>query len=317
MLRFALVCLGIYVIILIYNTIDFSKEAKMERQKKSAELKNKFNKKIKEPYVDAINTKVSSEKRGKVEDKYKKAGVHMNYATSFLVCGSCGLILALVSFFLLDNPYLAVSAFAGGWNIPGLLANFFSNKRLEKINQQVGMFLRMVIKRYQVLGDFYMAFESTTEDFQGEEPMYTELVTTMNSINRGEAISDALHDFAIRTDNKYISRFADYYEISAEVGTLEARRTVLGQALDQYENHMELARELKKQLSEVTMTAYITLLFVPAVIVYQVCTDPTYVPFMTETMMGKIGSAVILTVWLLCFWVINVKLAAPVDQEGK
>ena len=57
------------------------------------------------------------------------------------------------------------------------------------------------------------------------------------------------------------------------------------------------------------------LLFVPAVIVYQCVNDPTYVPFMTTTMMGKIGTAVILTIWLMCFWVINVKLASPVDQD--
>lgn len=317
MFKIAIVALIIYAGIAIYNTMDFSKDGIIQRKNKQESFKKKFRQKVKDPYVDTLNSKISSEKRKKVEERYKKAGLKMNYASSFLVCFICGLILALISLFGLNNPYLAVSAFAGGWNVPGLIANFFSNKRLTKINDQVGMFLRIVIKRYQVLGDFYMAFESTTEDFAGEEPIYSELVTTLNNINRGDPIDEALQELAYRTDNKFLSRFADYYAISSEVGTVEARKTVLGQALAQYENHMELARELKKQLSELSMEAYIMLLFVPAVIVYQCYSDPTYIPFMTTTMMGKIGSAVILSVWLLCFWVVNVKLASPVDQEGK
>lgn len=315
MLKFALILFFIYALMLIYSAMDLSKDGIIDKKRKMAQMKQNFNKKVRDPYNDMLNTKVSSEKRKKTEEKYKKAGVKINYGSSLLICFFCGLILAAIALFGLSNPYLAVSAFAGGWNIPGLIANFFSNKRLEKINNQVGMFLRMVIKRYQVLGDFYLAFESTTDDFAGEEPIYSELIATLNSINRGDPLTDALHDLAYRTENKYLGRFADYYEISSEVGTVEARRIVLGQALEQYENHMELSRELKKQLSELSMEAYIMLLFVPAVIVYQCMNDPTYVPFMTTTMMGKIGTAVILTIWLMCFWVINVKLASPVDQD--
>lgn len=312
----AMILFAVFAGIAIYRSMDFTKEGIIERRKKIHELKLKYNNKVKVPYNDAINTKVSIEKRRKVEDKYQKAGIKLNYANSFAICLVAGTILSLVSLFGLKNPYMAISAFGFGWNVPGLLATFFANRRLEKINGQVGMFMRMVIKRYQVLKDFYLALETTTDDFVGEEPMYSELITTLNNINRGDPIDDALHEFAQRTDNKFLKRFADYYAISSEIGTAEARENILGQALTQYEEHMELSRELKKQLSELSMEAYLMLLFVPAVIVYQCMNDASYIPFMTTTMLGKVGSAVILTVWLLCFWVINVKLAAPVDKEN-
>lgn len=315
MLRIALICFAIFAIIAILKTMDFSKQGIVERKKKLEKFKQIIRRKITDPYNDTLMTKIPEGKRAKVEDRYRKAGLKINFAASFTFCLILGFALAFCSAFFLKNPYLAIAAFGFGWNIPGVIANFVSNKRLEKINNQVGMFMRMIIKRYQVLGDFYLAFESTVDDFIGEDPLYSELVMTLNNINRGESIEDCLYDLAYRTDNKFLRRFADYYAITSDIGTKEAREVVLGQALSQYETHMELSRELKKQLSELSMEAYIMLLFVPGVFVYQVKTDATYIPFMTTTLMGKLGLAIILAVWLLCFWVINVKLAAPIDKE--
>lgn len=311
----AIIFFLIFAMIAIYRSMDSTKDGRIARKKKIQELKRNYKNKIKIPFEDAINARFSDNRRKRIEDKYQKAGLKLNFANSFAICLLFATVLSMTCLFGLKNPYLAISAFGFGFNIPGLLATFFSNRRLEKINNQVGMFLRMVIKRYQVLKDFYMALESTTEDFIGEEPMYSELVMTLNNINRGDSMDDALHELAVRTDNKFLKRFADYYAISSEIGTAEARKNILGQALIQYEEHMELSRELKKQLSELSMEAYLMLLFVPAVVVYQCMNDANYVPFMTTTVMGKVGSAVILTVWLICLWVINVKLAAPIDKE--
>ncbi|WP_373262078.1 type II secretion system F family protein [Hungatella hathewayi] len=317
MIIIAIVLFTLFAILLIYRSMDFTKEGIIERKKRIQNFKIKYRSKIKDPFYDAITSRVSDETRKKVEDKYQKAGFKINYASNITICLLVGTILSLICLLGLHNPYLAIAAFGFGWNIPGLLTTFIANKRLEKINEQVGMFMRMVIKRYQVLKDFYLALETTTEDFVGEEPIYSELITTLNNINRGDPIDDALHEFANRTDNKFLRRFADYYAISSEIGTEEARKNILGQALTQYEEHMELSRELKKQLSELSMEAYLMLLFVPAVIVYQCMNDASYIPFMTTTMLGKVGSAVILAVWLICLWVINTKLAAPVDQENE
>ena len=316
MLQIAILLFVIVAAIEIYFNADFSKEGRLERRLKREALKEKFNEKIATPFRDSLETRVSENKRSKIEDRYTKAGFKINYASSILICLIVAISLALLTGIGLKNPFMGIVFFGIGWNIPGVIMTFISNKRLEKINRQVGMFMRMVTKRYEVVGDFFRAMTSTMEDFAGEEPIYSELQTTVNNINRGMSMDDALHELARRTDNVFLDRFADYYMAASEIGTEEARKEVLGQAVQQYEEHMELTRELRKQLSELTMEAYVMLAFVPLIVVYQANQDPTYIPFMTETLLGKFGSAIIAAVWLLCFWVINVKLGAPVDKKN-
>lgn len=316
MLKIAIILFIIVAAIEIYMNMDFSKEAIQNRRLRAKLLKDKFKDKVSNPLRETIENRASEGRKSKIEDRYTKAGFKINYATNVLICFILGLSLALLTGIGLKNPFMAIVFFGIGWNIPGIIATFISNKRLDKLNRQVGMFMRMVTKRYEVVGDFYMALNTTLEDFAGEEPIYTELQNTINNINRGAAIDDALHDLADRTDNVFLGRFADYYTTAVDIGTEEAKREVLGQAVEQYEEHMELTRELRKQLSELTMEAYVMLAFVPVIVVYQASQDPTYIPFMTDTLLGKFGSAVISAVWLLCFWVINMKLGAPVDKKN-
>lgn len=317
MLKIAILLLMAVAGIMIYRNTDFSRDAIVARKQARSRVKARFKHKVAEPFVDLVTKRTKEEKIARTEERYTKAGFKINYATNILICFLTAVFLALLTGIGMKNPFMAVVFFGIGWNLPSAIIGIISNKRIEKLNEQVGMFMRMVIKRYQVVNDFYYAFGSTIEDFAGEEPMYSELTTTMNNINRGDSIDDALHDLAKRTDNKYLRRFADYYAITSEIGTEEARREVLGQALQQYEEHMELSRELKKQLSELTMEAYIMLAFVPGVVVYQIKQDPDYVTFMTSTLIGKVGSAVIAAIWLICFWVINAKLGAPIEKEDE
>lgn len=293
LLIIAIVAAVVFVILTIYSISDQSKDSKLERKKSSEDAKAFVQAKIWGPVYDFFDTHTKPEKKAKIQDRYNRAGFRkMNFATNIIFCLILSFALAIIVGIVSNNPFLGIVFFGIGWNIPGLFTDFVANRRIEKLNDQVGMFLRMVIKRYQVVGDFYFAFSSTIEDFEGEDPMYSELVQTMANINRGDSIDDALHELAHRMNNKYMRRFADYYAITADIGTQEAKNVVLEQALEQYQEHMELSRSLKKQLSELTMEAYIMLAFVPCVVVYQCVQDPSYIPFMTQTLLGKAGSAI-------------------------
>ena len=83
----------------------------------------------------------------------------------------------------------------------------------------------------------------------------------------------------------------------------------------QYQEHVSLTRELNKQISELSMEAYIMLAFVWGVVAYQINADSTYITFMTTTLLGQFGSALIAAVWLLCFWVVSAKISAPLDKD--
>lgn len=315
-LKIAILLFIVVAAIEIYFNADFSKEGSLERRMKIKAIKDKLNNNIVIPVRDTIDSRASESKRSKIEDRYTKAGFKINYAASVLICFIIAMACALATGIGLKNPFMAIVFFGIGWNIPGVIMTIISNKRLDKINRQVGMFMRMITKRYEVVGDFYSALTTTLEDFAGEEPIYSELQDMVNNINRGMSTDEALHELARRTDNIFLDRFADYYTAAAEIGTDEARKEVLGQAVQQYEEHMELTRELRKQLSELTMEAYVMIAFVPIIVVYQANQDPSYIPFMTETLLGKFGSAIISAVWLICIWVVNVKLGAPVDKRN-
>ena len=315
MLRIGILFIVISIILLIYRSVDHSKEAQLNRLKIRANIKRSLRKNIYDPLNDLVYSKLSGDKIEKKEETFHKAGLKLSYASSLLLSLVAGIVFAVGIYILIKNPFMSIVFFGIGWNVPSVIMNFFLNKRIRKLDDQIGMWMRMIIKRYEVINDFYGAFMSTIGDFAGEEPIYSELLITRNNIERGDSISDGLHDLAKRIDNKYMMRFADYYAITSEVGTEEARHEVLEQALLQYTEHVTLTRELNKQLSELSMEAYIMLGFVWGVVVYQINADDTYITFMTSTLLGQFGSAMIAAVWLLCFWVVSSKISAPLDKD--
>lgn len=315
MLKIGIFLLFIAVCIAAYGSIDRSKEAELRRAKFRNKAGSVFRKRVYEPYNDFIYKHTRPERMEKREEVFRKAGLHINYASGIFIAFISAIIFSVAVFRILHNPFMAIVFFGVGWNVPSLIVGFIVNRRLRKLDAQIGMFMRMVIKRYQVINDFYTAFVSTIGDFAGEEPIYSELSFTRACIERGDSVTDALMDFAKRVDNKYMVRFADYYAIAAELGTEEARKQVLGQALVQYEEHVSLIRELNRRLSETAMEAYIMLWFVPVQVAYQIMTNKSFVLFYTTTLIGQIGSSVIVMTWLICFWFISVKIAAPLEKE--
>ena len=59
MLKFALILFFIYALMLIYSAMDLSKDGIIDKKRKMAQMKQKFNKKVRDPYNDMLNTKVS------------------------------------------------------------------------------------------------------------------------------------------------------------------------------------------------------------------------------------------------------------------
>ena len=175
------------------------------------------------------------------------------------------------------------------------------------------MFMRMVTERYQSSNSFYRAFNSTIEEFEGEEPLYSELVTAADELATGEPMSEVLKGLAKRTSNKYMDRFADYYAQTVIIGTENATSKVLTMAVEQYEKHMETDKKNARELSEISMQSYVMLGMVPGVAVFGATQVEDYIAFMTTTMMGKIGSAIIVGAWILIFWAVTFKLTAPLE----
>lgn len=306
-----------YVIIMVILSIIYNVESDKEvilanRHKQTRKM---FRENIiKEKLDNVIKENISIKRQSKMEDRLTQAGLNIGYTEYIMISVLSSIVMALIFGFLLNNVLLGIMFLFIGFFIPHQIVLALRNKRVAVMEKQVGAFMRMVIKRYQNTKDFNKALKMTEREFEGQKPLCDEIRKTVLDIELGVPTVKALRDMAYRTGNKYMIRFADYYEVTSEVGTSELREDLLTQAYEQYEENRQIQRELKQELSGPKQDAYIMLFSVPIFAIYQAISNPDYIYFMTHVKMGKIGTTVIIGTLLIVVWFINNKLGASINE---
>lgn len=308
----------IIFMVLFAATVIFSKEKKESsnsiletRKNQSLNLlrENVVKKKIEE----LTEKRVKPSKKNKIETLCLQAGFGMTYAEYIMLCLICSLVCALAAGIGMSNPLLGLLFLFMGYGLPGQIITALRNRRIELLEKQVGSFMNMSIERYKNTKDMAKSLELTLEEFKGEEPMYSEIKKTVFDIRLGLPVGTSLNQLARRTGNKYVQRFADYYEIVSSVGTAEIRESLLGQAYSQYEEHMTNKLKLKKEIRGPKNDAFTLLGTIPAFCAYQIATTDGYVAFMTGNFVGQIGTLVVCAVFFASLWFINARIGAPIE----
>lgn len=283
-------------------------------EKRKAQTQALFNENVLKKRLEQIaEDKVKFSKRYKIETMCLQAGFKLSYAEYKIVSFATGVLTSIVVGTVMNNPYLAFMFFFIGFVAPGQIISFLKNRRVVRLEGQIGAFMKMVIKRYETTKDFSKALELTMVEFKGEEPIYTELKQTVLEINLGKPVGEAMDDLARRTGNKYMERLSDYYKIASSLGTEDVRKKLLNQAYDQFEENRQIKRLLNKEISGPKREAYVMLASIPMIIVYQCVTNNSYIDFMTNTFIGKIGTTFIAGIFIGCVWFVNAKIGAPLD----
>lgn len=262
---------------------------------------------------EITNEKVSFKKRNSKETIYLQAGFKFRYVDHLLVGILCGTISCITFSIVLNNILVIPIFFVIGYHLPFQIVRGIRNKRVSIVDKQVGVFLQIVLKRYEVTDDFGKAFRYVTDELKNESPINQDLAASVNELEVGTPMVEVLDHLATRTANKYIHRLAEYYRIVSDIGTIEARENLLAQAFIQYEENRVLKRTMKEKLSEPVRESYIILAMVPILAAYQMVTNPDYGPFMTGTLMGKIGTTAIISICFCTGWFINAKIGAPIE----
>lgn len=289
-------------------------EKKTILQEKRIENIKKINiEKLTKNIVDVIEEQASFAKKKKITVLCSQAGLKLSYGQYMLLCFISAFILPIVLYIFLKNEYLLVVAFVLGFTIPNQVITFVCNRRMSVLDKQIGSFLQIVTERYSNTKDFAKSLKDCTQDFKGSEPLYSELLDTVMEIELGVSVGEAIKNLAIRTGNKYVSRLGDYYILSIQIGTDDARSTLLKQAYLQYEESRSIMNNLKAAISGPTNEAFLMIGFIPATIAYNSLTNPEYLNFMTTTMLGKISMAGIFAVVIGSIWLVNTKISAPLD----
>lgn len=270
--------------------------------------------KLKKDLEETFEANASYKKRRKVEVLCIQAGLKLKYGEYKMLCLITAILLPIVFYTILKNEYLTIASFVLGFTIPSQVITFLRNKRMNILDKQIGSFLQMVTERYANTKDFAKAIRDCSEDFKGAEPFYSELRDTVMEIDLGVPTGEAIKNLSIRTGNKYVRRLGDYYSLSIQIGTDEARSTLLKQAFYQYEENRTVKNNLKMAISGPANEAYLMIGFIPVTMIYNAFTNPEYLPFMTTTTLGKVGMAGIFSVIIGCLWLVNTKISAPIDE---
>lgn len=311
LILFSMVFYAVMAILMIFNYKSNNKSTLSMRKEQSRVSLREHH--IKKALESSIENKSTYSKKHKIETMCSQAGIRITYGEYKLLQLICAMILPIVCFGLLKNQYLGVASIFIGFLIPNQVISIIRNKRTAILDRQIGSFLQMVTERYSNTKDFSKAITDCLEDFKGSEPFYTELRDTILEMQLGVSTSHAIKNLSNRTGNKYLNRLGDYYALAIRLGTADARNTLLKQAFYQYDEDRKIKNELKIAISGPSSEAYIMIGFIPVTMIYNACTNPDYIPFMTQTELGKIGVAIIFSVISGCLWMVSAKLSAPID----
>lgn len=302
------------VVLTVVRNFDLEKKDRVELRKKQTQgmfKESVLNQKLE----DSIKNRLDPKKYSDIEKFCLQAGLNLTVGEYYIVRLFSCIVLGLLVLLISKNLFLGILFFIVGFILPKEIMETKKLKRIEKLNQQIGPFLDMTIKRYEVSGNMKTALEKTYQEFEGEEPMYSELKKTLVEIEIGEPMENALYNLSTRTGNRYLSRFADYYEMSHKAGTKETKEELLRQAYIQFTENEEIERVLRKELSKTVMELRLTVVMIPVFLIYMIANFDGYTDMIKTTRIGKIVIAIAIGVFMFANWLIKKKILSPLDGD--
>lgn len=300
------------ILITVVYFLTTQNNGKLEQRKQQST--NRFRENVLKKRLEKITEdRVKFSKRYEIETLCLQAGFKLQYVEYVMISIATGVIFGVIMMLAMNNLILGLLFVVFGYMFPKQVIGFIKNRRVNMMEKQIGSFMMMVLKRYENTKDFKKSMELSMKEFKGEEPLYSEIRQTVMDTNLGKPVAEALEQMARRTGNKYMMRLADYYSISSEIGTEDARKKLLNQAFLQYEENRKAKAMMKRELSGVKGDAYIMLGAVPLFAIFQINTNDDYVRFMTQTTLGQVGTVFIFAVVIGSLWFINNKISAPLD----
>lgn len=307
---------AIFIIIRSKEAVDEDEKLKQKniKQLRRMQALNLRENALMRKFEEQVEEKVKYDKRYKIETLAMQAGFpNLSYTEVVVMQWGFTILFAALALFALNNPLLAIALAVVGRMLPTQFMATIANRRMGMMEKQVGSFIQLITERYNATGDLSNAIEETAPDFKGMEPMYSEIQRTILDMKVGTPTETAMKSLGRRTGNRFLTLFANYYSISATLGTKDARERIVGQAWEQFNEDYKMKQTLREEIAGPRNEAYIMLAFVPIIVVYQIFTNDTYLEFMMTTDLGKAGTAGIIAIILGSIWFINKKIGAPLD----
>lgn len=314
-----IICIVFFLIMAFLILVDtFMGEKTFDEIRQEQTIRKNQDEGIREKIDEYTRKKVKFNKRYEIETLCMNAGYRdMKYSDLLIINVMSACAMFVVFGVILQNIFLGIIMALVAIKLPIQILTMIKNKRLAKIEEQIGVFMNMTTKRYINTSNFEKSLILTTEEFKGIEPMYSELKYTVAEIQVGVNVGEALDNLARRTSNQYLKRFSDFYKIAYRLGTQEVREKLLTQAYTQYEENRQIKAFMKKEIAEPVRDSYIMVVTVPVFFLFGVLAMPGYSDFMFHTNPGKITLGIVVAIILGVIWFINKKVGAPLDEIKK
>lgn len=272
---------------------------------------------VKQRLDDYIVGNMKYEKRNKLKLLLLQSGFNLTIVDLYIISAVVA-VGGFISVGMLTNNIIAgIVMFGLGLMLPSQVITFVANRRMMKLDSQVAAFIRMTVKRYYVTTNLASSIEMTLDDFQGQEPITTEIKKTIADLKVGTTAIDALEQMYERSKNKYLKLFVANLKVASNIGTEEMKQTLLDSVVEKFDGDIKMKSKLKKEINSPVIEGFLMMTIVPATYIMQASFDETYVPFMREHSLGKMAFAAAILLVALSGWLLINKVGAPLDKEEK
>lgn len=269
---------------------------------------------IKRKFEENVEIKTDRDKKHNMEETMMRAGLdNWRYGEYVLVKFSLTLLGVIISWLFARNIVITGGVGFVMYLLPGQIIQAIANKRTQAMEADIGTFIQLTVERYKVHGDFQRAIKQSAPDFKGHEPLYTEIRKTILDFNVGVPTAKAVESMSKRTGNKFIHQLANYYDIASTIGTEASRNDIIGQAWLNFNDDYKMRKQHEQEIDGPKKDAYIIVVALPILMLYQARVDDNYINFFMNTTLGQVGLAIILVVTILSIIFINKKIGAPLD----
>lgn len=306
---------------LLINTIiklsfKTPKDDRVNKFDRKSQLKNfTQSNAVKKKIDNYVISDMKYEKRRKKENLLRQSASKMSISDLYVVSILSAIVGGVVVGVALKNIVAAIAFFVIGFLLPTNILTLKKNARMSKLDTQIGVFIRTTVKRYYVTNRFVEAMEASMLDFDGLEPITTELKQTLSEVELGVPVAEALDNMAIRIQNPYMRLFANNFRVATNIGTQEMKERLLDGVLVKYERDTKLKSRLKREIKQPVLEGFLMMSIVPVTFIMQCVNDREYLPFMINEWPGKISVGAVIVLLSLSFWILLGKVGAPLIEE--
>lgn len=144
-----------------------------------------------------------------VEDNAKAAAWDFSFKKYWMLVTLGSIVSLIFIFFVLQMFYLFPLGILGGFALPNVLVFLHHRKRKDELYNEVSAYINSMANLTMTFGDPYRALCEVLEKRFVEEPLYSDLLTVVTSIENGVSMKDAFQPLNEKFNIEILNIFHD------------------------------------------------------------------------------------------------------------